>query len=141
MYFSQDEKVWAPEELLPKLGLEDQQDKVGKRCEVQCELNSMYRGLEECLGKGNILEGWGQKTWSQVQLIAHQLIQSWNLGNGGRDVEGEGRPCWLQKTSVERIVGTYIGKGIVTSGIALNPQAKDSLTHLTARALLDLNIS
>lgn len=27
-----------------------------------------------------------------------------------------------------RIVDTYIGKGIVTSGIALNPQAKDSLT-------------
>lgn len=134
MCASRDEKVpWAPEELLPKLGLEDQQDPVGKRCEAQCELNSTYRGLEECgkgkysckSGTGNSTGGW--KTWFQVQLIAHQLLQSWNLEN----VEGEGRPCWLQKTSVERIVATYIGKGTVTSGIALNPQAKDSLTHLT----------
>lgn len=46
----------------------------------------MYRGLEECLGKGNNLVclgyrklgSWGQKTRFQVQLIAHQLIQSWN---------------------------------------------------------------
>lgn len=68
---SRDEKLWVPGELLPKLGLEDQQDKVSKRCEVHCELNSMYRGLEECLGKRSIVnqvqetqqEGWGQKIW------------------------------------------------------------------------------
>lgn len=80
---------WVAEELLPERGLEDQRDEVGEsRCEVQCALNSMYRGLEECLGKGNNplclgyrkLGGWGQKTRFQVQLIA-QLIQSWNLEN------------------------------------------------------------
>lgn len=83
---------WVPEEFLPEVGLEDQQDEVGEsRCEMQCELDSMYRGLEECLGKGNNLVclgyrklgGWGQKSRFQVQLIAHQLIQSWNLENRG----------------------------------------------------------
>lgn len=107
---------------------------MGKRCEVQCELNSMYKGLEECLGKENIVsrvqetqqEGWGQKTW--FQLVAHQLIHSWNVESG----VGAEETMSTENSSVERIVATYTGgKGIVTRGIALNPQDKDSLTHLT----------
>lgn len=93
----------------------------------------MYKGLEECLGKENIVsrvqetqqEGWGQKTW--FQFVAHQLIHSWNVESG----VGAEETMSTENSTVERIVATYIGEEIVTRGIALNPQAKDSLTHLT----------
>lgn len=82
--------------------------------------------------------GGARKHGSKSSLLH---INSFSPGTWGWVCRKRGETMLATENKCRENRGYLIGKGIVTSEIALNPQAKNSLTHLTARALLDLAIS